>query len=225
MHCEEVGVLLTELLEEKLDPKTREAVSEHVAHCPSCQRDLAQIQQWQSMARQWRDDKVPEWSRAQFASPPSQKTPWLNWLSLATSTLAIVMVMAQVSVHSDEHGVHMTFGKPTPVSALNTGISEAQLDEKLATFGKLQQAKLENRFMELELAQTERDKRLLTAALNITREQSRDGYEQLVNYWQTVRQQDISTNQVAMRRLYSAQQTELNTLKASIRQTTVPEEL
>jgi len=220
MHCEEAGVLLTDFLEEKLDPKTREIMADHVAHCSNCKQDLAQLQQWQTMSRRWQDDKMPEWSRTQFAVPPSAKPHWLNWLSLATSTLAIVLVTSQLSVQSDDKGLHLSFGKPA-----QQGLSETQLDERLMTFAKVQQTKLENRFMELELAQAEKDKRLLSAALNISREQTRDGYEQLVGYWQDVRQQDISNNQHALRRLYSAQQTEFKTLKASIRQTTVPEEL
>ncbi len=224
MLCNDAGLLLIDLVDDKLDATTRETVEQHLSQCEHCQHDLAQLQQWQMMARHWQDENVPTWSRASLARGAPRALPWWQGVSLISSTLALLVVLMQVNWRSDEDGVHFSFGaRPTP--ALTEAQLNQKIDEKLDTFARLQQAKFDNRLLQIELEQTAKDKQLLTAALNISRQQNRDGYEQLVDYWQTIRQQDISANQQALRRLYGVQQSELKTLKASIRQTTVPEEL
>jgi anti-sigma factor RsiW len=60
MSCREVVDLLTDYLEDALEPATRERVDEHLATCPECMAYVAQMRTTIGLLGRLREDDVPE---------------------------------------------------------------------------------------------------------------------------------------------------------------------
>lgn len=91
-----------------------------------------------------RDEPVPDWSRestfrSRFVnSAPWWQKPWLPIGSLTVSALAMILVLGQVQIQSNNHGFSVSFG----------GVDEAKLEaviaERLNQYGAQQQVILAN---------------------------------------------------------------------------------
>lgn len=218
MRCEECGPLLADFVDHNIDPTKAEAIEQHIEQCAACQKDIKQIQRLNDMAMQWRDETVPHWSRADFAIQARSGMHWMNWLSLATSLCAVLLVVFKMDIHHDTQGTHIQFGQPanSVTETASTLMDRTELDARLDQFAHMQQIKLENRLDEFELNREEHDRKLLTAALTYSRSQHREDMSQFANYWESARLQDRTENHKAIRRLYSSQQSELQTLKTNL---------
>lgn len=248
LSCDDAALLMMNALDLSLEPAQRAALDRHLAGCARCAADQAQLQDWQQCAAHWPDETVPDWSRAPLPRQPRNgflgaggnqgkwrgagpgtglgtavSTPWWAWTSMAASLTAIALVIGQVRIDIGEHGTRIAFGGSGNAAA----ITADELDSKLAQFAQLQNASLDNKLLEQELKRTQDNKRMLTAVLSYTREQQKEDFTQLVNYWQSVREQDSDTQRDALRRLYTNQlqnRSDLQQIKASLHNSQQPSE-
>lgn len=224
MRCEEAGPLLSDYREHLLPEATQQQLTEHIGQCPHCQADLAMLDTLSQEARQWRDVPVPDWHRTAFAVPEKPRTQWLPWLSMATSALCLLLVVAKVDVQSDADGFRVSFGGKASGPALT---AEA-LEQRLNQFKEQQQLSVTNQLAAWDITRQQDDQKLMTAVVNYAREKQQQDLAQWVNYWKTVRDQDQALQVKAFSELLTTQQQsrlELRALKASLQPTTDSEVL
>lgn len=226
MRCEEAGPLLSDYREHLLPEATQQQLSDHLAQCPHCQADLAMLDTLSHEARQWRDLPVPEWHRAAFAVPEKQRGQWLQWLSMATSALCLLLVVAKVDVQSDADGFRVSFGGS---KASNGQVLTADaLEQRLNQFKEQQQLTVTNQLAAWDISRQQDNQKMMTAVVNYAREQQQQDLAQWVDYWKTVRDQDQALQVKAFSDLLTTQQQsrlELRALKASLQTTTDSEVL
>ena len=222
MHCDQIGLLLSEFVEDRLPPAQRAEVVEHLRQCPHCQQDVGQLQALSDLAEHWIDAPVPHWQPVSPFPNNAAKKPWLPWLSLAFSVSAFAMVFSQANLQVNEQGFHLRFGQP-PAQALDV----AALEKRLDLFEQQQQINLSNQLAAWEITQQESNQKVLTTMLAYSREQQRRDLAQFVDYWETVRAEDqVQQGQVFNRLIDTQQQSrsELRALKAAVLTTTTPSE-
>ena len=60
LSCREIADLLTDYLEDALEPATRERVEQHLATCPDCTTYLAQMRSTIGLLGRLREQDLPE---------------------------------------------------------------------------------------------------------------------------------------------------------------------
>ena len=95
----------------KVPPVVRTRCDEALQHCAHCREIHAQALEFHALAGSWRDQPVPDWSRARFAVAPARpaQASWLAWGALAASVMAIFLVLLRVEV-STTNGLLISFG-------------------------------------------------------------------------------------------------------------------
>lgn len=98
-------------LENKTSTEINSQLEQKISHCSDCLATYQQCQELYQMANNWQPQEVPEWHRTRFAvRPPVRTSNWLNWSALASSTLAILMVVFQLEINSGDSGLMISFG-------------------------------------------------------------------------------------------------------------------
>ncbi len=116
--------------------------------CAHCRATVERAFAFQAMAQDWQQQPVPAWQRARFAVPvPRPASGWLNWSALATSCLAICLVILQVDI-STVNGLTISFGDSQREArfqqmlvkelASYKAAQDSLLQEHLATFAEQQ---------------------------------------------------------------------------------------
>ncbi|NQD37001.1 zf-HC2 domain-containing protein [Permianibacter sp. IMCC34836] len=227
MRCDEAGLLLSDFREHSLPETEQHQVAEHLQQCAQCRADLAALDSLTSQARQWRDLSVPEWHRTAFAVPEKQRGQWLQWTSLATSALTLLLVVAKVDISSDDHGLRISFGG-APKPAASQMLTAEALEQRLNQFKEQQQLTITNQLAAWDITRQQDSQKMMTAVVNYARDQQQQDLAQWVNYWKTVRDQDQALQVKAFSDLLTTQQQsrlELRALKASLQNPTNSEAL
>lgn len=222
MHCDQIGLLLSEFVEDRLPATQRAEVVEHVRQCPYCQQDVEHLQALADMAEHWVDAPVPNWQPVSPFSTAPTKKPWMSWLSLAFSISAFALVFSQANLQINDQGFHLSFGQPAAPA-----LDVAALEKRLDLFEQQQQINVSNQLTAWEITQQESNQKVLTTMLAYSREQQRRDLAQFVDYWETVRAEDqVQQGQVFNRLIDTQQQSrsELRALKAAVLTTTTPSE-
>lgn len=66
--CPDVRRLVTEYMESSLSPGQARTVSTHLDACPDCRRFAAQLRSVARIARELRDDPIPDHARARLSA-------------------------------------------------------------------------------------------------------------------------------------------------------------
>lgn len=189
MPCDHqlVSDYVYDYIDGKLSPSIKKQVENAISQCDICQQVFQQAIAIQQASHQWEEQAVPEWHRTNFAVRPKPSPfSWLNLTALATSTLAILMVLFQVNISTNDQGLQIAFGNP------NEGQINALVEKKMIAYQKQQATLLEARLM----AQAESLK--ATNQLNIAnsmqkiREERRDDISFLITGIETQRFEDQS---------------------------------
>ncbi|WP_196141150.1 anti-sigma factor [Aliikangiella sp. G2MR2-5] len=187
MHCNHQIVTehLTDYIEGRLSPAVKKQLEETLNNCESCAQVYQNALALEQAAHQWQEQVVPDWHRTEYAVRPKPKVSnWLSWGALATSTLAIFMVIFQVQIESTESGFNVAFG----------GASEQKVnrlvEKRLAAYQKQQSVLLDARLIEQEQKLSDANKIALASFLEKTREERRDDLNFLVTGIQSQRMAD-----------------------------------
>lgn len=125
MVCEEYRQLLSARLDGELSPQEEKALEEHLAVCPACRADEAQLAAIQAAFKQLEDVEVPEGFaqsvmervRAEKKAIPLYKRPQLKAVAGLVACLALVAGLYQASRFSDLVGTTLVareFRQETP---------------------------------------------------------------------------------------------------------------
>jgi len=173
---------LFDYLEDKLSPEARELLLQNIEQCTHCRDLVEDAAHAKQLFASWQDEAVPDWNRNAYMSK-NQAVPGrlLNWISLAVSCTAILMVIFNVQLISNESGLHISFaGAPEQQQVKSIVQSET---------AKLEQAF--NKKLQLALNAQQASTRLMLADwLEKTRQERRDDLNFLITGIQTQRLED-----------------------------------
>ena len=150
----------------------------------------------QRQADQLEPETVPPWPREHSYQGQQElawwQRPWLPMASLATSFMAVFMVLAQVQLTIDEHGFSLRFGDNTQQQLT------ALVEQRMAEYGADQQVLLANYASNLradlrtdmatEIASA--NQTLVNYLLATSREERRDDMAELIRYVNSQREDD-----------------------------------
>lgn len=112
MSCDHelLAAHVCDYIDNTASPGLRARIEQVLQTCAHCRATVERATAFQGMAHDWQEQSVPDWQRARFAVPvPKPATRWLSWSALATSCLAICLVVLQVDV-STANGLTISFG-------------------------------------------------------------------------------------------------------------------
>ncbi|PCI72870.1 MAG: hypothetical protein COB38_02730 [Gammaproteobacteria bacterium] len=116
-------------IEGNLSSEVKREIDKILDNCSECQSTHQQYLEMHQLSHQWQEQDVPQWHRVKHAvRPPVKQTNWLNWGAMATSTMAILMVVFQLEIVNSDRGLTISFGG-------------SQTEEKIS---KLVESQLEN---------------------------------------------------------------------------------
>jgi len=127
MSCNHQLVIdhVNDYIENKVPADLKQQLEENFGSCADCLNTYQQCKALYQMSSDWQQQEVPEWHRTSFAvRPPVKTASWLNWSALASSTLAILMVVFQLEVSVGNSGLMISFGGNQ---------NEAKITEMVAT--------------------------------------------------------------------------------------------
>jgi len=169
-----------------MSPELKTQIESALSNCSECNETYHQCVKMYQMSHQWQDETAPEWHRTRYAvRPPVQTGSWLNWSALATSSLAILMVVFQLEVSSGINGLHISFGGGQTESKI-ASLVDIQLAEYKTEQEKLFQAKLEN---ELE-KQDSKNKLRMATWMDKNRQERQEDLKFVMSGWQSQRFED-----------------------------------
>ncbi|WP_444995062.1 anti-sigma factor family protein [Aliikangiella sp. IMCC44359] len=178
---------LLDYIDGKLSPQLRQEYESSLNHCKNCYEVHQQALALHQSAYAWQEQPVPAWHRTKYAAGhrANKHNGWLNWTALATSTLAIFMVVFQVQFTRSESGFQIAFGQSSSQHQINQIV-----EKKLKEYKKQQAVLLDARFVAEASKQTLANKLLMTEVLDKTRNERRDDLNFLVTGIQTQRYED-----------------------------------
>lgn len=173
-------------LEDSLPLSLKQQCDEALAECAECRDMLEQCRMFQQFGHQWQDQKVPHWHRTRFAvQPPRQASGnWLGWSALATSCLAILMVLFNLEL-SFQDGMTISFG-----GAANERRMETLLSQRMVEFRQQQSVAMDQQFSEFLDEQNNANQVLLADWLRQSRRERRDDLDFVMTVWQSQRLED-----------------------------------
>jgi len=188
MLCDHQLVIdhINDYVENKASPEIKQQLEIALQKCPDCQATYRQCLELYQMSHQWQSQAVPEWHRTSYAvRPPIRNTGWLNWGAMATSTLAILMVVFQLEITNNDSGLMISFGGNQTEAKIAKQV-ESQLAEYKTTQDQIFLTKLNT-------ALEKQDNRTKLRLAN-WREKNRDERQQDIKFvmtgWQSQRYED-----------------------------------
>ena len=137
---------LLDYLDGKLPPDEYREFEQLLTDDPELQAAWYALRELQAAGRDWQDVQVPRWSRlAGVTARPGggwSLSGSLSWLSLATSTAAIILVLFQAQVSVSGNGFAVSFGGGAE--------SEAALEQRLAAHAAEAESALDQRMEVME---------------------------------------------------------------------------
>lgn len=188
MLCDHQLVIehINDYVEDKLSPEIKRQMEVVFDSCPDCQATYKQCLELYQMSHAWQAQNVPEWHRTSFAvRPPVKNTSWLNWGAMATSSLAILMVVFQLEISSGNSGLMISFGG-NQSEAKAVKMVEAQLANYKTEQDKVFQVKLNDALER----QNDRTKLRLANWLEKNRDERQQDIKFVMTGWQSQRYED-----------------------------------
>jgi hypothetical protein len=163
----------------------RKQCDEVLQHCQHCQQIVQNAHNINSLAQDWQDQAVPDWSRAQHAvRPPVTQISWPNWAAFACSLVAVCLVVFQFEVSVDD-GLLISFGGSQSEARV-----QALLEQQLQDYQAQQAVALETRLDEYTEFQNINNQLVLTEWLDRNREERQNDLNFLMSGWESQRFQD-----------------------------------
>ncbi len=196
MQYEQIVAMLPDYLAGKLNDKQQAFVQQQLQSSKELQAELATLESLMQMSERWQDESVPEWHRTAYATHGRQtQTHWSQWFSMAASFAAVLLVVLQVNIRSDESGLHIAFGSTNNTTLsqneqLLTDVVENQVNRLLDAWSAEQAAYVDHRLLAFENKQLKTQQQLLAATYEVNREQRHQELMQLTKVLLQQRTQD-----------------------------------
>lgn len=189
-----VDQYLFEYMDNTLEPSLCRAFEQSIDTCEQCRDLYYSALNTQKMQQNWQEQTPPDWHRTRFAAAGRKpaKFNWFNGLSLASSTLAILLVLFRVEFISTGSGFTVSFG------GSGTQQEVAQLvDEKFNQLAERQISYIDNRFEEQKLQQVSDNQQMLNTLMLHNRQERRQDLNSLMASW--LQQRDIDQKNLNQR--------------------------
>lgn len=172
-------------VEGSLPPSLKSRCDAALEHCAHCREIHAQALEFYQLAARWQDRPVPEWHRTRFAvQPPRRPTPWLSLASLAASGLALLMVVLQLEISTD-NGLLISFGGSQTEARV-----QAQVARQLAAWGEARDGEIDARLSDFAQQQTALNRVVLAEWMDRSRDERRQDLSFILSAWETQRFRD-----------------------------------
>jgi hypothetical protein len=191
MLCDHQLVIdhINDFIEDKLSAELKQQVSACIEQCEDCQATYRQCLQLYQMSHEWQQQDVPEWHRTRYAvRPPVKQNSWLNWASMATSSLAILMVIFQLEINSGEQGLTISFGGNQTESKI-----EKLVEQRLASYQQEQEKLFAVKLNTALEHQDNRTKLRLANWIEKNRDERQQDIKFVMTGWQSQRYEDLKT--------------------------------
>jgi len=205
MSCDHQFVIeyIDDYLAQKLEPELSNKIQSNCEACSQCQHILEQSNKLFQAAEEWQAENVAPWHRTQYVARPHLSAQrWLSWSALATSGLAILMVLFQLNINYSDSGLAITFGQKA-----SDQIIKQQVQQQLAEYQE-QQSLLFDKKMQIAIKEQDSIARLRLAEwLEKNRIERQQDIRFVMTGWQSQRYHDqevvdqqlsyIAENQIA----------------------------
>ncbi len=184
MSCDHelIAAHVCDYIDNTASPELRARCELVLHNCAQCRDTVARALAFQGMAQNWQDQPVPDWQRARFAVPvPKPSANWLNWSALATSCLALLLVVLQVQI-STVNGLSISFGHGQQEARL-----QQLLADQLAAYKVEQDQFLEDEFVEFAEQQETSNLLNLAQAMDQNRAERRQELSFIMSDFETRR--------------------------------------
>jgi len=176
---------LHDFLEGRLAPELDRQCRQILDNCAQCAQVYEQANALYRIGDQWQDVEVPEWHRARYAvKPPVQNSHWMNWAAMAASLCAVVLVVFQMEVSTDD-GLTISFG-----GRLSEQRMEQSLAEAIDTYRQEQDVQLTTFLAEYADQQEISNQLLLSEWSDQNRRERRDDLNFIMSAWEDQRYED-----------------------------------
>ena len=176
---------LTDFLEGKLAPELEARCESIIAACPHCAETCTKAQRLYRLGEQWRERQVPDWHRTAYAvKPPVREASWLSWGAMATSCLAILLVVFRLEVTTG-NGLTISFGGGQAQQHMEQALAKA-----ITQYQQQQDSVLAVRLEEFASQQELNNQLLLSEWSDLNRRERRDDLNFIMSAWETQRFQD-----------------------------------
>ena len=170
MSCDHelIAAYVCDYIDNTANPELRARCELVLQNCAQCRATVERALAFQNMAHNWQQQPVPDWQRARFAVPvPKPGSNWLNWSALATSCLALCLVVLQVEI-TTANGLTISFGNGQREARLQQLVSE-----QLASYKTQQDQLLQEELAEFAEEQETSTLLTLAQAMDQNREERR----------------------------------------------------
>ena len=176
---------LNDYLEGNLAPALARQCESAIAGCPHCADTCARARRLYRLGEAWQDRKVPDWHRTRHAvKPPVREPGWMNWAALATSCVAVLLVVFRLEITTG-NGLTISFGGRQAEQRMEQAMAAA-----LAEYREEQALLLATRFDAFAEQQEISNQLLLSEWADNTRQERRDDLSFIMSAWETQRFQD-----------------------------------
>ncbi len=188
MLCDHQLVIdhVNDYVENKVSPEIKHQMESVLENCPDCQATYQQCLRMYQMSYEWQSQEVPDWHRTSYAvRPPTKNTSWLNWGAMATSSLAILMVVFQLEINSGDTGLTISFGGNQAESKI-----AQMVDEQLVKYKENQDVLFEAKLTAALEKQDDRTKLRLASWQEKNRDERQQDIKFVLTGWQSQRYED-----------------------------------
>jgi len=173
-------------IEGDLSSEVKREIDNILDNCNECQSIHQQYLGMHQLSHQWQEKDVPEWHRVKYAiRPPVKKSNWLNWGAMATSAMAILMVVFQLEIVNSNSGLTISFGG----SQTEEKISKL-VEIQLASYKSKLDESLDNQLNTALEKQTNLNKIRLADWLEKNRSERQQDIKFVMTGWQSQRYED-----------------------------------
>jgi hypothetical protein len=191
MHCDHQLVIdhindYIEGADKCLSSELKQQIELSLQNCSSCQSSYQQSLALYQMSHDWQQQEVPHWHRTSYAvRPPTKHSSWVSWSALAFSSTAIIVLLLQPHIRSNERGISVSFGGSQSEIEINR-IVESRLSE----YKKEQNVIFLNRLSVALEEQNNQTNLRLTNWLEKNRYERQQDIKFVMTGWQSQRYQD-----------------------------------
>lgn len=170
MNCEQCEAGLFDFHEGNLDETAAADIDAHLKGCEDCSALLNDIWQMNLVSSRWQEEQPAK--RAAPAQQPARQWQLPNVVAMAASILALVLVVTDTHITTNESGIAIRFGSGGYVT-----------QDALNAITKKQSDVFQSQIAQVADQQVASDQLVLRTVLEASREERRDETATLVSLW------------------------------------------
>ena len=197
MNCEQCEAELFDFHEGNLSEAAAANIDAHLKGCEDCSALLSDIWQMNLVSSRWQDESPALSSIAPSAASlqsPARQWQLPNVVAMAASILALVMVVTDTHITTDESGIAIRFGQPGYVT-----------EDAMAAMSQKQSELFLSQIERVADQQVASDQLVLRTVLEASREERRDETATLVSLWSATQARQAEQTQRNFRYLLASQ--------------------